>query len=303
MSERPSVTVLMCCYNQRDFVAEAFESLLAQSYAPLEILVSDDCSTDDTFEIVQARARRYQGPHSVVLHRNERNMSPGHFRHAWPKVRGDICLNADGDDVQHPERVAATVEALQRERVSLVSSNATLIDAKGRTKGQRLPSDRPPDVSMETLLRDGHNDATFGAGLGFRREVMDRFGPMLEAGRGSDTALAFRAMLLDGVQVLRDPKYVQWRMHAGNRTLGLRLDRCRDEGERMRLTEQVTANRVANIHMHLHDLGQFIRRNPGSPTQGRDREVQKALQTVLFRLSRQWCMHRLEMAKAKVLAD
>ncbi len=68
--ERPLVTFYVITYNQARFVREAVESALAQTYSPIEILLSDDCSTDGTFEIIQETVKGYSGPHTVILNRN-----------------------------------------------------------------------------------------------------------------------------------------------------------------------------------------------------------------------------------------
>ena len=54
--ERPLVSFVVLCYNQESFIREAFNSALLQTYSPLEIIVSDDCSTDGTFDVVQQMA-------------------------------------------------------------------------------------------------------------------------------------------------------------------------------------------------------------------------------------------------------
>ncbi|MBE6181195.1 MAG: glycosyltransferase family 2 protein [Rikenellaceae bacterium] len=49
----PKVTVMIPCYNQENFIAQAIESVLMQDYENLEVVVADDCSTDQTGEIAQ----------------------------------------------------------------------------------------------------------------------------------------------------------------------------------------------------------------------------------------------------------
>ena len=50
---RPLLTFGVCAYKQEQFIREAVEAALAQTYSPLEIILSDDCSPDRTFEIMQ----------------------------------------------------------------------------------------------------------------------------------------------------------------------------------------------------------------------------------------------------------
>src|SRR5579872_6014823 len=70
---RPLVTFALFAYNQEAFIREALEAALAQTYEPLEIIVSDDSSTDRTFEIIQEIVGQYHGPHEVHIRRPEAN--------------------------------------------------------------------------------------------------------------------------------------------------------------------------------------------------------------------------------------
>jgi glycosyltransferase involved in cell wall biosynthesis len=58
MSNSPLVSVLMTAFNREEYIAEAIESVLGQTLADFELIISDDCSTDRTLEIANAFARR-----------------------------------------------------------------------------------------------------------------------------------------------------------------------------------------------------------------------------------------------------
>ena len=67
MNERATFVVI--AYNQERYVADAVNSALAQTYSPLRIILTDDCSTDDTFRIMKDLAEKYDGPHEIILNR------------------------------------------------------------------------------------------------------------------------------------------------------------------------------------------------------------------------------------------
>ena len=75
---RPRVTLFVLAYRQEAEVAEAIAGAFAQTGdaagAPIEILLSDDCSPDGTYQVMQAMAAAYAGPHTVILNRNPRNL-------------------------------------------------------------------------------------------------------------------------------------------------------------------------------------------------------------------------------------
>ena len=65
-------TVLMVTYNQQDLLPIALDSLLSQSVLPYEIIISDDCSTDNTWDIIMVYSQKY--PKLIKPIRNEKNL-------------------------------------------------------------------------------------------------------------------------------------------------------------------------------------------------------------------------------------
>ena len=92
---RPLVSIIIPTYNQAVFLSTAIDSALAQDYPALEVIVADDCSTDDTAEIVASFADprlRYE-PASQNLGR-----VANYRRGLYELARGEWVLNLDGDD-------------------------------------------------------------------------------------------------------------------------------------------------------------------------------------------------------------
>ena len=69
-----SCSLILLTYNQEKFVSQAVIAALSQRCDPLEILITDDCSNDRTFDIVQDIVKNYNGPHKVLLNRNNKNL-------------------------------------------------------------------------------------------------------------------------------------------------------------------------------------------------------------------------------------
>jgi len=111
------VTFALFAYNQEHFIRDAIRGALSQTYEPLEIILSDDCSSDRTFEIMQEMADAYEGPHRVRLNRSPENLGIlGHLIDVGREARGSILVVAAGDDISKPERVAALIPMFQRSR-------------------------------------------------------------------------------------------------------------------------------------------------------------------------------------------
>jgi glycosyltransferase involved in cell wall biosynthesis len=106
----PRVTVGIPVYNGENFLAEAIESVLAQTYADLELLIADNCSTDSTREICDEYARLDARVH---YRRNERNLGgPANFNLLAGLARGEYFKWVAHDDRILPELLEAGVRAL-----------------------------------------------------------------------------------------------------------------------------------------------------------------------------------------------
>lgn len=107
LTDRPLVTFALFAYNQEAYIREAIEGAFAQTYEPLEIILSDDCSGDRTFEIMQEMAAAYAGPHKVKVRRSEKNAGFGsHIKSVVAEAQSDWIVVAAGDDISFPERTS-----------------------------------------------------------------------------------------------------------------------------------------------------------------------------------------------------
>ena len=98
--ERTLVTFALFAYNLEKYIRKAVEGAFAQSYEPMEIILSDDCSTDRTFEIMQEMARTYSGTKKNVVRQTHSNM--GTFLHVVDVAsiaQGGLIVLAAGDDI------------------------------------------------------------------------------------------------------------------------------------------------------------------------------------------------------------
>ena len=110
--EKPLVTFALFAYNQEKYIREAIEGAFSQTYEPLQIVLSDDCSSDSTFEIMQFMAGEYRGPHKISLNRNIENQNIGkHVNTVNALALGEMVVAAAGDDISIPCRTSEIVNA------------------------------------------------------------------------------------------------------------------------------------------------------------------------------------------------
>ncbi len=134
LSERPLVTVVMPSYNAKRFIGAAIESVIAQSYKNLEIILVDDGSTDGTTAVVEQYCRKDS---RIQLLRQQNEGVASARNRGIQSGRGEYIAPIDSDDIWHPSKIEAQVLALSQagESVGLVYSWISLIDEKGRVVG------------------------------------------------------------------------------------------------------------------------------------------------------------------------
>ena len=107
-------TLALFTYNQEKFVGEAVQAALLQKCSPIEILISDDCSDDNTFDIVKKIVKTYKGPHKLILNCNDKNLGlQQHIDKLHQLSSGDVIIVAAGDDISHPDRCQKIIDCFQ----------------------------------------------------------------------------------------------------------------------------------------------------------------------------------------------
>ena len=177
MSESlPLVSVVVPCYNQGHFLADAIDSVFRQTYASIELIVVDDGSSDDTTAI----ASRYP---SLCYLRRENGGAAAARNAGLRESSGQFAIFLDADDRLLPEAVAAGVESLSAHREwAFVTGHVTLIDRQGSPAGTPAQTHAGGDQFV-ALLRSNYI-WTPGAVM-YRRSVLDEVGGFDPAALGS----------------------------------------------------------------------------------------------------------------------
>ncbi|RMH93203.1 glycosyltransferase [Lysobacter pythonis] len=217
-TDTPRVSILLLCHKDVDYIDQAIAGALAQTVA-CEIIVSNDCSGDGTYERARALLEGYRGPHRVTLRCNARNLGvAAHVNAVVPLSSGEIVVMMAGDDVSRPDRVSRLLAAYQAHpEVMAIASDFEAVDAAGQPTA--LPfHNRRERFDLPYFVEVGRLIGLLGATLSFRREVFDRFGPIV--GPIEDNALSLRAALLGTCMNLREP-LVRYRIHSGSVSAGV----------------------------------------------------------------------------------
>lgn len=132
MIKKPLVSVICLCYNHQDFVSEALDSIIKQHYENIEIIIIDDCSTDQS--VIKITDWLQNHP-NVLLIQNSINLgNTKSFNIAVKEAKGDFLIDFATDDILNPNCIEEQILQFQNSsyrNLGLVYGNTMLINEKG----------------------------------------------------------------------------------------------------------------------------------------------------------------------------
>ncbi len=170
------VTVIIPCYNNTGTIEAAVQSAIGQT-VPVQVIVIDDCSSDDSAQ--KARNVAPGDPRLVVLVQ-DRNQGPSAARNRAIANAGTKWVAIlDADDRMHPDRLRRLIEQAESDNLDLIADDLIRVDAVADPKqGTRLWSDTPIGVLPLTLCRFARENIDSRTGsrreLGYLKPVMRR---------------------------------------------------------------------------------------------------------------------------------
>lgn len=231
---QPFVSIALATYNGERFLAEQLESLVNQTYPNLEIIVSDDGSTDNTLGILE----RYAAIHPQLrIYQNTRKSGvTNNFQNAIRHCEGAFIALSDQDDIWLPGKIEQMVKGIGN--ASLIYHDSLLVDEAGRslqtTAVEKGYTGNDPMVFLLKNIVSGH------ACL-FKRQLLQQALPFPEA-ICHDWWLAAIAADNDGIRFLPEV-LVHYRQHSGNASDFLNK-------------KSLNSNRTA-CELYLRDLSRF----------------------------------------------
>lgn len=252
------VTILLMVYNQEKYISEAVRSVLNQDYGSLEVIISDDCSTDSTWSIIEECVSGYRGPHSLVLNRNKKNLGLiGHLNLLNSLASGDLIVYAAGDDISLPNRVSLHAACFYSdpERVCTIHSPVYKLDANGRCHGVWEPRFKSSELNaVESVYLLGKEFANvIGATHSWSKRMMDFYGPITNDNVYEDSVIYFRSALFGGVRYINEP-LVKYRYGVG---ISTKLDADVSAYDKYLIRKKKAFNRMNAAHQRRIDHGVF----------------------------------------------
>lgn len=208
---KPLFTLFIYAFNHEKFIREAIEGAFSQTYTPIEIILSDDCSNDNTWQIMQEMAKNYKGPHHIILNRNEKNLGiTAHLNKIMQLGNGDWFVLGAGDDISLPDRVQIIYEATKRNPSAYGTATSLLdIDEYGNEIGYHNFDIEHPYVT--------------GASGAWHKKCFEFFGEITQPTTAEDIIIPFRSILLGDFLLIKTPT-VKYRYHEQSISNPLNMD-------------------------------------------------------------------------------
>jgi len=163
------ISVVIPLYNQQQFVAQAIDSILDQTYSPIEIIVIDDGSSDDPQPVLD----KYRGKIQVV---SQENQGLAAARNAGIALaRGDFVQFLDADDWLHPDKIRLQLEFMKKERAAI--SYCEILQYEQASEKSLLRYIGPLEDMFGHLYNFWHLYPLPVHGILLKKELFDRFGP------------------------------------------------------------------------------------------------------------------------------
>ena len=253
--ENSRVSVVIASYNGVKWIGKQLDSIRAQTRTPDEVIISDDCSTDGTYEFCEKYISDYE-LEGWKVYRNENNVGLSkNFRLALSKCTGDYVFTCDQDDEWLPDKIQVMVKTLEDyPEIRLLISNY-------------IPIYNGELINTSTLKNLGRNDGEViqyklencwldpvrpGCTYCFRREMIGMFNEFDIEEIYHDAMLWIYAVVSDSLYLInRQLSY--WKRH-DEATTGIKLSAYPTISERIEwiTRDEKTYSKILNAHEKLY---------------------------------------------------
>jgi len=246
--ENPKVTVLMPVYNGEQYLREAIESILTQSFTDFEFLIINDGSTDSSVEIIES----YDDPRIRLIH-NEANLKlVATLNKGVDLARGEYIARMDCDDISLPQRLAKQAAFLDANlSCSVIAVKIILVGANKNVIGE-WKGDRKSATPMQIYRRLPRINCIAHPGVMMRKSVVSkyRYNPVRRHAEDYDLWLR---LLSDGYGIDKiNESLLEYRVHIGqvtavNNEVGLGLANIKAKASLLR-------EKAARLKLNRFDL-------------------------------------------------
>ena len=133
VDEQKTIDILLATYNGEKYLKEQIESVLNQTYKNIQIIISDDCSQDNTKNILET----YQNHPQIKIYYQEQNKGyMKNFEFLLQHVEHDLYMLCDQDDIWLPQKIEKTYKKMQEKQADLVFTDLEIVNEEGKTQAK-----------------------------------------------------------------------------------------------------------------------------------------------------------------------
>ena len=212
------ISIALATYNGSKYIKEQIESLICQTFNDIEIIICDDCSKDNTVEII----KEFQKKDSrIKFYLNEINLGfKKNFEKAISLCSGDFIACCDQDDVWSEDHLEKLYENIGQ--YDLICGNARLVDTNLKYIGidlfNSIRFSKLPDNNIDWLIYLFFNNIFQGSACLFKKSLVERVLPIPENIKFHDYWLALCSTCNNGVKYLPNDYILFYRQHQNNIT-------------------------------------------------------------------------------------
>jgi len=219
--EKALVSIVVCTYNGAQHLNQQLDSLINQTYRPIEIIISDDVSSDSSFEIAAHYADKYD---FISCKQNIENKGINeNMAQTFLLAKGKYIAPCDQDDVWMPEKIEKLVALIETSNVDIAYCDALLTDEHLKPTGEKELDHYPSFTEKDPKYILSQNSIS-GHSMLFRKSLLDFCYPFASLPVYYDWWLAVTALTKNGVKYLNEP-LVLFRRHQNASTISKKISK------------------------------------------------------------------------------
>ena len=214
-AKSPLVSVFMPAYNQQEFIAAAIESVIKQDYDNIELIIGDDCSTDNTWEIIQKYQEKY--PAIVKPFRNDENVGiTANCNKVLARCSGKYIAFTAGDDLFLPGKLLKQVVWLEQDEKRVLCGHQVEVFYEDGSPSHILTPKLPSGGGAKWVIENGCPYG--GVSIVVRKDCVPKTGYDERLIFGSDQRLWIDCLGEKGEFGYIEGIYAKYRKHSNNIT-------------------------------------------------------------------------------------
>lgn len=183
------ISIIMPAYNAAHHIEESIKSVIGQTYTDWELIIIDDCSTDNTRQIVQSYVQQHSNIH---YYKNKENCGVAHSRNRGVKIAaGEWIAFLDSDDCWNPKKLELQLGLALTKDAQLLFTGSAFMDENSQPLDYYLPA--PATVSYKELLKQ---NVISCSSVMIRKELIQKY-PMKHASKMHEDFAVWLKILRD----------------------------------------------------------------------------------------------------------